>query len=63
MIEEKSIKKLLELQGFPVDETDILYTQGILAIVKQAQTSLTDFPDLYKEKPITVVDKEVLAND
>ncbi|MGM9949894.1 MAG: hypothetical protein ACI33P_07190 [Lysinibacillus sp.] len=63
MMEEKSIKKILELQGFPVTGDDIIHTASIQSLVIEAQAALKDFPDLYMEKPITVVDKEVLDND
>lgn len=63
MFDPKNIKKELELQGFPVTETDVLYTQGIVAMVTKAQAPLSNFRDLCKEKPLTVVDKEVLTND
>jgi len=63
MFDEKNIKKELELQGFPITEKDIMYTLGIVTMVNKAQASLKGFPDLCKEKPLTVVDKEVLKND
>jgi hypothetical protein len=63
MIDESNIRKELELQGFQINETDIIYTQNILSMVNQAQDALKEFPELLKEKPITIVDKGVLVDD
>ena len=63
MFDERRIKKELKLQGFPVTGEDIAYTVGIVATVNEAQVALKEFPDLHKEKPMTVVDKGVLGDD
>ena len=63
MFDEKRIKKELKMQGFPVTGKDVAYTAGIVAKVNEAQAALKDFPDLHKEKPMTVVDKGVLGDD
>ena len=63
MFDEKRIKKELKLQGFPVTGEDVAYTAGIVAMVNEAQDALKEFPDLFKEKPLTIVDKGVLGDD
>ena len=63
MFDERRIKKELKLQGFPVTGEDIAFTAGIVATVNEAQAALKEFPDLYKEEPMTVVDKGVLGDD
>ena len=63
MFDERRIKKELKLQGFPVTGKDVAYTAGIVATVNEAQATLKEFPDLHKEKPMTVVDKGALGDD
>jgi hypothetical protein len=55
--------QLLSSQGFSVDENEISYISKLLSTIEQAEAVLSDFPDLNKEFPMTIVDKGVLMNE
>lgn len=57
---ENLIKQGLHVQGLPIYEPDIPYIHQILYTINQAETSISSFPSLNKEVPITVVDKGVV---
>lgn len=60
MNHENYVRQSLHLQGLPAYEADIPYICSILSTINQAQATLKAFPNLNKEAPITVVDKDEL---
>lgn len=59
-MENKNLKQALDLQGITVDETDNPHIQSILNTIVQSEASLKEFPDVIKEDPILIIDKELI---
>ena len=59
-MENKNLKQELDLQGMTVDETDIPHIHNILTTIDQSKAALSEFPDLVKEDPIMIIDKELI---
>ncbi|MFD1363379.1 hypothetical protein [Lentibacillus salinarum] len=57
------IRQGLYLQGLPVYEADIPFIHNILCTMNQAQASLTAFPHLNQEVPMTIVDKALMRDE
>ncbi|WP_213422044.1 hypothetical protein [Bhargavaea massiliensis] len=54
------IRSALKKQGFPALASDLPVLAGLMAEVSRAESDLREFPEVTKQLPVTVVQKELL---
>ncbi|SHG23396.1 hypothetical protein [Ornithinibacillus halophilus] len=60
MIDTSIIRNGLQVQKFPVYQTDIPYIQQIMYVMYHSKEPLDKFPHLNMTIPVTIVDKGLL---
>ncbi|GAB3804829.1 hypothetical protein [Virgibacillus kimchii] len=55
------IKQSLYYRMLPVYESDIPFIYQLICEMNQTETALDSFPGLNMERPITIVDKELMV--